>query len=431
MGPIRRMLRMAALMLALVFSAQAFGESDACVVQLDGAAFLLDADGKVLLASDDIESMFPVREGALYAAGRRGDYALYDASGKRLGELRFAMICDMGDALIYRQDGLYGAMDADGGVILTPQYSQLVSNGDGGFLATSGDADRRGLRKVLYVEPGSAARSTGVLASGELLPLRDGRMPYRGANGSYGCLDSRGRRVIPCKYDWIGAFDGGAAIAASNEQYGLMDVMGEWLLQPDYIWMRRGVNMVAAMTNDGRIDVVTPEGRRLYTIRTSALEASVVGNCVVVREENATSVYNIKGRCIYGTSRTIALVPGMDGQLIASEGPWGAEAEYLLNPDGTYVGPRRQHILPLCANRYAFCVMEGVEYYSDELHSLQTTWNYDGMRWGMMDGTGKMVLPPEYLEIRAVGENRLLLVRDEGAVFADVDGHPMWHWRGR
>ena len=111
-GGVASVLRKIALFTAaaalLVWAALAEGPLCVCT---PGVTALTDAAGVELIENGAFEALFTVREGALYAAGRPGDYRLYDALGNAVGDERFAMIHDEGGSLVFRRGGLYGAMD--------------------------------------------------------------------------------------------------------------------------------------------------------------------------------------------------------------------------------------------------------------------------------------------------------------------------------
>ena len=417
---------LAALLIALLLCGRARA-SGACAVVGGGVAALVSADGETLIEDEGIEALFTVRAGSLYAAGRTGDYALYDALGKPVSDLRFEMIDDMGDALVYRANGKCGAMDERGGVLIAPEWNQLVSNGAGGFLGTGTSELDEQPDEIFLLIPGEAPVSTGIYTANGLHPFRDGRMPCTAPGGRYGCLDEAGKIAIPFELDWIGQFRDGTAIAFDGAGYGLMDVDGVWRAEPAYTWMGRGDGIVAALAEE-RLDIYSPSGDLLCAVRTEATRAEVCGACVALTERDTARLYNARGRCIYETDADALFFPGSDGQVIVSEGAWGTPGQRLLNPNGTSPEALFQRLLPLGADRYAYMTMQGVEYYSNDLDSLQISWDYDSLRFGLADGSGNRLLPDVYREIRALGEDRLLLIDDQSVRFADMDGAPIRTW---
>ena len=423
------MRRFAWIMIALAMLAvgTARAEGPVCVCTR-GVACLVDENGETLLEGDGIEDLFPVRQGALYAAGKNGAYRLYDALGNPVGDSSFGMIDDAGECLIFRQGSLYGAMDASGAEILPAAWTQLVSDGEGGFLALDTDPLDETPDELLRVDARGGVTPTGVYTSGALPRLQGGLMRVS-ANGRSGAVEAGGRLVVPVQ--WLGldaAFAGGFAVATGEHGTGMIDATGAEVIPTVYDWLARGDGIVAALNGTG-VDVFSEDGSVLiYSVAGENLEASVAGNRLLVRDGDAARLYDDSGAVIGEYGPAFACAPGLDGQLIAWEGGWGEARAWLMNPDGSAASGRYQHILPLAGGRYAFAVMKGTQYHSAELDRIQTSWDYDSLRFGLMDEKGTQLLPAEFREIRALSDDRLLLVSDDGIRLTDLDGHAVRSW---
>ena len=126
--------RLVAILVALLLAGSAMAEELLCVAA-PGVTALVDESGAERIPNGRYEEIFPVRDGMLYAVGRRGEYRLCDGDGRLLGDVSFGMISDEGDCLIYRDGPLYGALDARGEVLLEAAWSQLTSAGASGMTA--------------------------------------------------------------------------------------------------------------------------------------------------------------------------------------------------------------------------------------------------------------------------------------------------------
>lgn len=415
----RRIMALAAALMAL--AALACAET-LCLVAPEIVA-LTDGEGNVLLGGDDIEEVFTVRAGALYAAGARGDYRLYDAEGKPLGQTRFSMIDDAGDCLIYRSGGLFGAMDASGNGLLPAAWTQLVPNGEGGLLALDGDPLDDRPDGIICIDPDGEALPTGVSTASGLSRVLHGRMPYMDPEGRYGATDARGKAVIRPVWRAMSPFEGGVAKVYGDGGAGLIDRDGRELLPPVHRWLERSAALLAAARED-RVEVYGPDGRqRLFAVEGEALEAALVGDALCVSCDDWTRLYGADGRVITEAGPGAVFASGVGGQYIVADGAWGEPCQRLIDPDGSPASGGFQRLLPLCAGRYAFMQMPGTEYYSEDLGGIATSWRYEKARWGIVDAAGGIILPARYLEIRAVGEDRLLLRDGDGAYLTDRDGN--------
>ncbi len=413
------------LAVALALSGAARAEGPVCVCA-GGVACLAGEGGETLL--EGFEDAFVVRQGALYAAGSRGDYRLYDAAGNALGDTPFAMIDDAQGCLIFRQGGLYGAMDDAGNVVLPARWTQLVPCGADGFLALDTDPLDETPDALLRLDADGEATPTGAQTLCALAPLESGRMVVRGANGRFGAVDGRGRQVIDAVWRGLSAFEGGFAVASGDGGVGLIDVNGVEVIPATYDWLARGDGIVAALDGEG-LDVYSADGAsRLYRVEGERLEVAVAGNCALVKDGETSRLYGADGATLGQFGPAFSCAPGLNGQLIAREGEWGEACAWVMNPDGSAASERYQHIVPLAGGRYAFGAMKGIQYHSAELDRDKTSWDYDSLRFGLMDDAGAELLPAQYRQIRAAGEDRLLLVGDGAVALADMNGVALRVW---
>ena len=418
----RRISLLVVMLLALAGMARA---ETLCLVT-EGWARLTDEAGTALV--EGVKDAFPVREGALYAAGEKGEYRLYDARGSLLGDAEFAMIDDAGDCLIYRVGRLYGALDMTGNPALPARWTQLVSDGAGGWLALNTDPLDEAPDNIYHIDIFGNAVDTGASTLNGLSRLCDDRMPILTADGRCGAVDGRGAWAVDPVWLTLSPFEGGVAKAADEDGLGLIDVNGASVIPPIYDWLERSEDCVAAKDSTG-IDVYSADGRRLlFSVAEEDAEVALIDRYIAIYRDGKTRLYDLNGAVIYESERPVAFAPGVDGQLIASDGKWGEACVWLMDPDGSAASGRCQRLVPLLPGRYAYMTMEGIEYYSDTLDGVQTSWNYDSLRCGLMDGAGNELTPAEYLEIRAVGENRLLMISEAGVTLADGDGNVIKTW---
>ena len=377
---------------------------------------LVDAKGRVLASG---EAVFTVLEGERYAVGEPGAYALCDAAGAPLNDDAYEMLEAWGDAVLVRQDGLCGAMDLAGHVIVEPEWSQLTYAGEGMFLALDGDPYDDQPDELIRVTADGAREPTGSFTARGLSPFHDGRMAFMLSDGQYGYVDALGRQVVPPQWRYAGDFQDGAAIVSDGSGMGLIDVEGRVIVTPDYSWMARGDNLIAARTDDGRLDVYSADGRaKLFTAELPCDAAEVCGEYVVLRNADAARLYDRGGACLCAASKSALIYPGLEGQVIVAEGEWGEASQYIINPDGSAASEGYQRLLPLTGGRYAFMTMT----------SNDLGWDYDSVRWGLLSAQGAVLLPAEYHEIRPCGEDRLLLMTGEKVIFTDIDGERIAEW---
>ncbi len=421
----RAMICMAALMLA----ACAASASGPVCVSAPGIAVLADEQGRDLIENGRFESVFAVREGELFAAGDRSGYRLFDALGQPVTGETFGMINDAGDCLIFRRGDRFGAMNFSGGTIVEPVWTQLVCDGAGGFLALDGDPLDDQPDEIVHIDGEGEVRRTGVRVAGGLTDLRDGRMPFMASDGRFGAVDAAGACVIPARWRYIGSFSGGVAAAADDGGQGVLDAQGNAVVPMRYDWLDRGDTMIVGLDAESGIDVYAADGSKLlYSLPGAGLQAVLVGEYLAVADAAQTRLYDAGGALLCSASADAAYYPGLGGQFIVSDGAWGEPCQRLLGPDGAEIASGFQRLLPLDGGLYAWMRLPGVKYYSDDLGMLQTSWNYDELRWGLADSAGNRLTDAEYLEIRTLGADRFLLLTADEATLVGAGGAEIRRW---
>ncbi|MBR0368994.1 MAG: WG repeat-containing protein [Clostridia bacterium] len=417
--------RIAAAVLALMLMAGAQAQS-LYAVQAAGVAAVVDGDGVEIIRDEAADSAFAVVPDALFALGTVGGYGLYDAAGKRVNAERYDMLEAAEGAVLYRQNGLCGAMDDRGGALIPPEWAQLTCAGEGAFLALEGDIYDDLPDEMICVTPDGARLTTGSFTADGLHPFRDGRMPFMLSDGQYGYVDGQGRQVIPPQWRWAGPFSDGVAIVSDGRDMGLIDAQGEVVVSPRYAWMRRGEGFIVGLDDEGRVDVYSADGSGpRFTWSGVADAAEVCGAYIVVWSGDKALLLDAVGTCLREGPAGTLYTPGLDGQVIVSEGEWGEACQYVMNPDGSAASASYQYILPLCGGRYAFMTFERK---ASEYAWSQADWDYDNARWGLLSEDGRALLDAAYDEILPAGDDRLVLATGDAVIFTDLDGNALKTW---
>ena len=407
---IKRLIVFAAALLALL---PARGKA-VCIVHAGQRCVVTDADGGVLWSGG--EAMAFDLGGGLFAAGVPGSYGLYGDDGARVTDAEYEMIAMIDGALIFRQDGLYGAITPEGETLAKPTWSQLVPNGHGSFLALRHTSWDERADELILLTPGADPVRTGARTTGVLAPFVEDRLRFRTPEGRYGWLDSEARVAIPA--EWRGATDfaDGIALVYGNAGWGALDVRGRQLLTPEYAWLARGKGLLAALAEGGRLEVFAvtrdadgePQCALRYALE-GVTQAGVAGSCVYVARGGSVQLYDVDGRCLLEVSDGARFSDGLDGQLVGDLGRWSEDGQWLVDPDGSPASQHFAQLLPLCAGRYAF----------RRAAPAASTGEAD---WGLLDSAGNELLPAEYDEILPAGDDRLALVDGPMVTLADADG---------
>lgn len=425
---VARIFRLTSVLLMLLCVLTVNARAATLCINAPGVVALTDARGVEIIENGRFESVFTVREGMLYAAGKRGAYRLYDNEGNPLGTVEFSMIYDTGEALLFRSGGLYGAMDALGGILIQPRWTQLTPGGSGGWLALESDPLDEQPDEIIQLSAEGLKKQTGVYCTNGLADVSDGRMPFMDGDGRYGMVDARGTIAVDPVWQYVGPYSNGLAKVAGQEGIGMIDGSGRAVISPSYIWLERSTAMIAAW-DGASVEIFGPRGgQRKARLTGKIREIELVGDCLAVTYEGRTCLYDANGKLLGQNTGIVDYAPGTRGQLIASNGAWGERCQWLVNPDGSRASGLFQQLLPLCAERYAFLEMAGEAYESEVLGKTQTAWNYGDCRYGLMDSNGRILISAKYREIRALSSDRLLMVGDARVQISDRNGVVMKTW---
>lgn len=407
------------------------GEPLLCLA-MEGMTALLTNRGETVIPPGVYDALFALEENTLYAGGNdTGEglrYALLDATGTPLTEPTYEMLAMDGQSVIFRKNGLYGVMSREGQELIAAEWTAIVDNRQGGWLALMSDPWDDYGDAVYLLEPGQEPMESGVVLNGSLQPFGAGRMPFQDpATELYGYLDAHGKIAIEAQYDHAEAFVNELALASMEGSLGVIDSKGTWRIRPEYDFLERGEGIFVGLA--GRsfcvvFDEYTTE--LLFRVRGSDLQVAVMGSYALVLEDDSVRAYTREGIPMAEVAADATIQLGVDGQLMVFEGEWGTQCTSILDDSGERLERRDQYLIPLGNGRYAFMKMDVAAYNSDVLGEIRYSCDYDSMRFGMMDWSGKEILPAEYLEIRPLSENRYITVTEDSLQMVDENAVLLW-----
>lgn len=417
-----------AVLIALVWNECAYAIGPYCVDVPEGRG-MIDETGAFLVEPGIYDEIIVIEPGMLYLAGEKGNYNILDGEGQAISNIRVAMARYVDDVIIFRWNGLYGAMDLSGKVLIGPVWHQLTTDGMGGYLALNDYAYDNVADEIIHIDASGEIVYTGNYTVGILEDVSSDRIPYMTTDGSYGFADGRGKIITQPVWLYAGEFDEGMGLVSDENGIGLVDADAHMILECRYRFIDRGDGMIIALNKDDVLEVYAADGKtQLFNLEAGEKSVSRVGNCIVLADNESVMLYNCEGMPVYSGSAFATFATGLNGQIIVSDGKWGEACVWLMDQSGNALSGMYQRILPLAGNRYAFLTMSGATYFSDALGDFERSWNYESIRYGMMDDAGKPILPDEYLEIVALDEDRFVLKAEEGVYLSDKDGEIIQYW---
>jgi len=397
-------------MLVLVLAAAARAEAPAVALDVGDSCVLIDGAGTELVPVGLYSNIEPLGDKPpyFYAAyaidGEEPDRAkLLGADGKPLTDFSYEYLSDVGDKILFGQDGFYGVMDASLNVVVPCAYTSIVTNGEGAYLALTTDPYDDRADGVYYIDPQGNETATGTRILGGLKGFSGGLMPVLSAeSGRIGYLTPRGEWSIAAQFSYAGPFAGGLADAAIDSGTGLIDSSGNWRITPKYQMLALVGNGAAAVAQaDGTkislIDPATFKTIKEFTGEDIYFAASPDSPLVTLYLDGRTALVDLHGNEILSTTEADSTVECDGARVILREGPWGEKNATLCDLAGKRLAGPFQDIWRISAESvtpyYAFSSFEttaetaGGEEYLNEVFNTRRT--------GIMDADGNVIWQPD------------------------------------
>jgi hypothetical protein len=398
-----------AVALVLIMAASAGAEAPAVALNVGDSCVLVASDGTELVPPGQYSDIEPLGDQPPYsfAAYEMGDGAdkvkLLDSSGKSLRDFSYEYLAEIGDKICFEQDGFFGVMDQQQRVIVPCQYTSIVSNGEGGYLAlTTNPYDERA-DGVYYIDPDGNETATGIRVLYGLTDFSGGLMPVLSAEtGRTGYLNPRGELAISAQFSYAGPFGGSFADAAIDSGTGLIDLNGNWLITPKYQTLSlAGSGAVAVAQTDGtRISLIDTQNFstiKEFTGKDIYFSAAPDSPLITLYLDGKMELVDLKGNEVLSSDAPDSTVECDGARVILREGPWGEKNATLCDLSGKKLAGPYQDIWRVSAET-------GTPYYAyssfdTETQKLDGGYAFlnevpDTRKTGLMDQDGKVLWQP-------------------------------------
>ena len=393
-------------------------------VRMEEGSLLLDEDGSVIVPMDAYDDIVPLGEG-LFAAGISGRYALMDAAGNLLTGAKYTDLRFEGEFLLACADGFWGLLDKSGIEKTDFIYTRIVS-GNGPYRAIKGEVNDLESDELFIISPDGSERATGLyLRSMGNSAAEDRLAVLLPDSGLWGYCDAEGKLVIPDAFSYAGSFVSGVAPVAKDGSYGAINRQGAYIVSPEYDFIEvTSAGLAIACDADGA-RILDAGGTEIARFEGSGLIAAAAGDGFMIADDESLRLFDQFAEPIAELAADASVYEGLDGRFIFAEGAWGENCVYL---DGTQ--QRYQNIYPLGmagdTQLYACMQANAARYVNDLLGEIQLSVDMESARYGVIDGSGEMLLDCVYGSIEYIGDDRLLVYIDGQRQLIDSQGRIYW-----
>jgi hypothetical protein len=298
-----------------------------------------------------------------------GLYGIADTTGKIITEPLFEEMPVYGDGMFrVRVNGKYGYADSTGKMVLPPLWEFAVAFSEGKAMVSAyGNSS--------IIDKSGKALATNLGDGAGMYRFFSNRVRCRSNDGLYGYMDPSGKRVIPPTYDSGDDFIDGAAIVGKGNKYGLIDTMGNFIVQPEFEFMfSLGDGLYKVKDTEGKAGVINSKGE-VIVAREYDDVFHLQKNYLMVEKDYLNGCFDITGRMIYPPESPLQLF-FIEGKSIVSNDTKSG----MIDTTGALLVPLEYDSIGYFYNGFTTVTKNGV--------------------YGAIDSTGKVVVQAKYTTLQ-------------------------------
>lgn len=224
-----------------------------------GSAVLFDETGALLCEPGLYSEILPLTDGLFAAKGEKG-WLVLDDTGEPTLEIEYEDVYAQNGQIYLKKDGLYAVADAKMRLVTQHLYTQIVPNGEGGYLALKTDPDDDRGDGVYLIGADGGETATGTVIVYGLNDFTCGLSAAVGSGGKKtGYLSPEGTWAVTAQYGYGAGFtEFGLAAASADSGAGVIDTQGNWVVSPKFesVCLWPGNALIAVCAADGRVGLM-------------------------------------------------------------------------------------------------------------------------------------------------------------------------------
>ncbi|UQZ32337.1 hypothetical protein C2I18_01500 [Paenibacillus sp. PK3_47] len=212
---------------------------------------------------------------------------------------------------------------------------------------------------------------------------------------SSGLIDSSGRERVKPIYNFIAPFSEGRAVASDAKGYTLIDEKGKEVTSARYDYLNslsegRALFSKQSTAGPSRYGYLDAQGKEVLPAIYEDAGDFTDGQALVKVSSGEYALIDLQGKVLHTYKYPFVGYPG-DG-LLAFQAAENGKYGYLRTDGSIAIEPQFTAALPFSGGRAV----------------INTAENY-GNAYGLIDKTGKLVVPAHYYEVMQLGEDRVAL----------------------
>lgn len=421
--------------LAFVLLAGLFCTSALAAIPVNAnVAALIGEDGTVIIEPGKYEQFIDFGMPGLFAAqSPDGGFLIVDETGARRGDATYDYLEAADGAIFYTRGEKYGVLDANLNELVPCDYTWLVPNGEGGYLALRTDIWDDSPDGVYLIDESGYVSPTGIKVASVLWSFSGGMSQALSVdNGRYGYLNARGQWQLRPQYAYAEPFMNGLAVATLDSGTGVIDTRGNWRIMPKYDFIDRGTeadSLIAAVRYNELVDVFRASDQSyLFTLTcdTEGAYTALSGKILFIFSTSSVRAVNDAGETILELPASASITSAGEKRLFVYPDSWGTKSAYLADLNGTRVSDTYQDF-------GLFATVDGVDYFTVSTFDMEETedgmiWLSDTMRRGLIDENGREVLPIAYTELSSPAPGYIQAQDETGVHLLKMDGTEIWSY---
>jgi len=213
----------------LIFDMAADFHDGFAIVGIDELYGLIDSKGNLVFEAEYEHLSWASTE--LLRVGNNGSWGLINRVGEKILEIEYDAVGDFHDGLaLVAKNSKCGFVDSKGKIIIPLNYrfaENLLTNAvfSNGYVVINNKGKNTVLDTLGVRIQFPGYENTGRPSEG-LIPVQKNR--------KWGYVDYHGKIKIPCIYQEAYSFSSSGAIVKADQQLGIINSEGKWILEPSY-----------------------------------------------------------------------------------------------------------------------------------------------------------------------------------------------------